>query len=119
MQETNVGGRPSCRSERARWYAKALEDQASSGLSVAEYAEEIGVTAATLYQWRRRLSAQGTDDPVASGPFGLVEVSVGGEVAPEIGGIYVVRLGRDREIEVPSKFAEAELRRLIRVVESC
>jgi hypothetical protein len=39
----------------AGWYSAALSAQASSGLSITEYAPCIGVAAATLYEWRPRL----------------------------------------------------------------
>lgn len=104
----------------ARWYSEVLAEQASSGLSVAEYAEEIGVDASTLYQWRRRL-APGAGDRQVRSPFGLVEVAVepdrsGAETVLEC---LVVRLEGGRRIEVPRGFDAAELGRLVRVVESC
>ena len=65
--------RPAERSKLIGWYRQALREQEASGLSVTAYAESIGVTAATLYAWRRRLS---TGDPCDSqgGRFGLVEI---------------------------------------------
>jgi len=119
MRKTNLCERPSSRSDRADWYARALEEQASSGLSLAEYAEELGIPAVTLYRWRQRLSAQSAVEPSAPSPFGLVEVSLDEEVPLDSCGPFVVRLGGDRGVEVPAKFSKEDLRRLIRVVESC
>jgi transposase-like protein len=125
MRKINLGERPGRGGELGGWYAAALEDQASSGLSVAEYAAQLGVTAATLYQWRRRL-AGGGGGPVERGrsgrpgPRGLVEVTVGSgaEAAREAEG-FVVRLARHRKVEVPGGFDAAELRRLVVALESC
>ena len=45
----------------ASWYSAVLEQQASSGLSVTDFAEHAGVSPCTLYQWRRRLSGRSLD----------------------------------------------------------
>lgn len=119
MRRDKTGGRPGRRDERARWYAEVLADQASSGLSVAEYANEIGVTASTLYHWRRRLTGQGEGDDRAPRPFGLVEVGIQVERALATAESLVVRLEGGRRIEVPGGFDGAELRRLVTVLESC
>ncbi len=120
MRNNERGERPVGRDELARWYAEALAEQASSGLSVADYAEEIGVTASTLYQWRRRL-AQGEGCDRARSPFGLVEVAIEEERGRAEGKAehLVVRLEGGRRIEVPGGFDDAELRRLVTVLESC
>ena len=106
--------RPTSRKERAAWYGAVLEAQARSGLSVCDYAERIGVTATTLYWWRRRLGQGGG----ARDPVSLVEVAVAG---PEGSGeAMVVRLSDGRHsIEVPRGFDDDALRRLIGVLESC
>ncbi len=127
----NITARPQSRDELADWYAAALDEQAGSGLTVTEYAEEIGVAAATLYQWRRRLAVDAEDYRGApQRPMGLVEVELG--TAPtsassssgygprnERVGTFTVRLDRGRGIEVPREFDDAELRRLVTVLESC
>lgn len=120
MRKDESGDRPVGRDELARWYAEALADQASSGLSVAEYAEEIGVTASTLYQWRRRLG-EGAGKRRAQSAFGLVEVAIGDgrEGAKAELEHLVVRLAGGRRIVVPGGFDSTELRRLIAVLESC
>jgi transposase-like protein len=111
-----MGERPRSRVELATWYATALEAQASSGLSVTKFAEEIGVTAATLYQWRRRLwrSAAGQ-----RGQARLVEVSLATAQANSVAESFVVRVAGGRSIEVPQGFDEGNLRRLVAVLESC
>jgi hypothetical protein len=104
----------------AKWYEAALVEQESSGLSVAEFADVLGLTSATLYQWRRRL-APVDDRPreARSTPSGLVEVTVDGGVIASDVDPFVVRLGCDRDIEVPRSFDESDLRRLVAVLESC
>jgi len=122
MPEIDLKRRPENREDLSSWYAAALAEQASSGLSVAEYADVVGVTATTLYQWRRRLAAGGGDKcrRSAPSPVGLVEVTVcRGAVAADEAETFVVRLGCDRSIEVPSRFDAAELGRLVAVLESC
>jgi len=117
--------RPESRADLPGWYAAALAKQASSGLSVAEFAELVGVTPTTLYQWRRKLAAasgggSGKADDRCAGPIGLVEVTV--KRAAEVDGDeqgFVVRLVRDRSIEVLPGFDAGALRRLVEVLESC
>lgn len=113
-----MGERPVGRDELARWYAEALAHQASSGLSVTEYAEEIGVTASTLYQWRRRLAEEGRSREAGSA-FGLVEVTIDGRGSKAESDPLVVRLEGGRCIEIPEGFDGVELQRLVRVLESC
>jgi transcriptional regulator with XRE-family HTH domain len=112
MRRNDVGARPTSRQELADWYGVVLVAQARSGLSVAEYAERVGVTGATLYQWRRRLGEG------RGGRAKLVEVAVAGPAGR--GEALVVRLsdGR-RSIEVSRGFDDEDLRRLIAVLESC
>ncbi len=63
METIELSARPRNRDDLAAWYAAALEDQVASGLSVAEYAGLIGVTATTLYEWRRRLAVASSMKP--------------------------------------------------------
>lgn len=119
MSKIDHDGRPKSRGELAAWYSAALSAQASSGLSVTKYADEIGVTASTLYRWQRRLRGQGDRDDGAARSFGLVEVGLRVDRAPATVESLVVRVGGDRRIEVPRGFDDAELRRLVAVLESC
>jgi hypothetical protein len=50
MTEVDLTDRPRSRRDLARWYAAALKEQESSGLSMAAYAKELGIAAVTLYQ---------------------------------------------------------------------
>jgi transposase-like protein len=119
MRRIDVGSRPTSRGELARWYSEALEAQATSGLSVAEFAHRMGVSVPTLYMWRRRLgSSHGTE----ALPAKFVEVTVRPSSASTHTepGAMVVRLcsGR-RSVDVPIGFDDDELRRLITTLESC
>ena len=78
------------------------------------YAERLGVSAWTLYQWRRRL-AESPDDRAK-----LIEVAVAGPSDPASTSPLVVRVNDGRRaIEVPREFDPNELRRLLAALESC
>lgn len=111
-----LGPRPARRGDLAGWYAATLDAQAASGLSVAAYAARIGVSMATLYQWRRRLRGRrrGGD----AGPR-LVEVLVGESAMAGGAGLVVSVCDGRRSIAVPAGFDGDELRRLVTVLESC
>lgn len=120
MKMMHADDRPTKRSALAAWYRKALAELERSGQSVAEYAEEIGVTAATLYQWRRRL-AHDRRSP-AGAATGLVRVRVGRGIVQgdeERSDGLVVRLLRGRSIVVPAGFDAEELARVLEVLEAC
>lgn len=119
MKTIHAESRPTDRSELAAWYESALAEQESSGLSVAEYAEEIGVTPATLYNWRRRLGPVRSPKPRIEAA-GLVRVQVRrAELAAARTEALVVRIGRDRSVEIRPGFDADELARVIEVLEAC
>ena len=68
MFKIDRGARPTGRAGLTAWYAAALAHQARSGLSVAEFARQLGASAATLYEWRRRLGPTGSGMSVAAAP---------------------------------------------------
>ena len=117
MRRIDLGERPTSREELSAWYAAALDAQAASGLGVTAYAEQLGVSAWTLYQWRRRLSSSKDSKHRRTN---LVEVTIARTRSTAVDGCLVVRVhdGR-RSIEVPRGFEAEELRRLIAVLESC
>ena len=117
MRRVDLSERPTSREDLADWYSAALSAQARSGLSVSDYAACIGVTAATLYQWRRRLSPSSAGD---QGGSNLVEVSIARPMRSSPDGGLIVHVGDDRRsIEVPAGFDAEDLRRLVAVLESC
>ena len=98
-------------------YEGLLKEQEDSGLSVSEFAEEVGLSAATLYSWRRRL--RGREDDAR-----LLEVSVIGDDgsslgSPGLGGPLVLQVGERMRIEVRSDFDEDALARLLGVLDRC
>ena len=118
MTTIHAESRPSSRRELAAWYEATLDEQEGSGLSMAEYADGIGVTATTLYSWRRRLesSAPGARGEAA----GLVRVRVCRNVDQAVTpAALVVRVGNDRAIEIPPGFDAEDLVRVIEVLEAC
>ncbi len=120
MRKIDVGPRPASRDELAKWYSGALAAQAASGLSVAEFAERMGVSVPTLYMWRRRLGAQASSDEA---PARLVEVTVtrspAAITAAQPTAMVVHLCAGRRSIDVPSGFDDTELRRLVTAIESC
>ncbi len=121
MINIDLGKRPKGRDRLATWYAAALAQQVKSGLSVAAFATELGVTPATLYQWKRRLSSAAEPQKASEELPGLVRVRVRESEAQLTGGpnALVVRLGRGRAIEVPLGFDADDVARLIAVVVAC
>ena len=118
MESFNPGPRPSDRSQLADWYTRLLNEQERSGLSVRRFGMRLGINIQSLYSWKRRLTA-----PAPRGALkpGLVEVKLG--TAPtsdrESHGPIVLRLGRERTVEVPQDFDATELKRLVRTLEAC
>ena len=103
------------RGDLAAWYRALLARQAESGLSVTDFAATAGVSAWTLYGWRRRLAGNAgcQDDPPR-----LVEVSVVPTPTPMSTGMRV-ELRSGHCLDVRAGFDDHELRRLIGVLESC
>ena len=118
MQTIDLNDKPRSGAGLASWYAGALEVQSSSGLSMAEFADEIGVSVATLYQWKRRLSPDDHAEFETPRSLGLVEVSLPGRPQTESGPV-VVRLSSGRYLEVPRRFDDDDLIRLVQLLESC
>ena len=119
MQDIDLTERPQSRDELAAWYSAALEDQVASGLSMGEYAGELGVASATLYQWKRRLAAEDAAEFETPRSHGLVEVSIEDRPSACESDPIVVRLGRDRCVELPSRFEDDDLIRIVAILESC
>ncbi len=118
MSRIDLSERPTSREDLSAWYSAALDAQAASGLSMVDYAALIGVTGATLYQWRRRLAADSGGEP---GPGKLVEVTIARQAPPAGSSTnLLVRLGDGRRsIEVPRGLDSGDLCRLITAIEQC
>ena len=90
-----------------------LAEQRASGLSVAAFARERGLSAWTLYDWRRRLGEQAV--PQEKPEFVQVMVAPSASRASTI----AVELEAGMRVHVPAGFDAAELRRLLEVLASC
>lgn len=102
--------------ERAEHYRALLEKQATSELSVREFAREVGVSAATLYLWRRRLAESHGTNEVG----GLVEVQVTGDSAVMRRGAAIVLTVDERlRIELEADFDDKALARLLQILSRC
>lgn len=106
--------RPAGRAGLAEWYSAIFDAQKSANVSMAELALAVGVSAANLYYWRRR---------IRDGEQSLVRVVVNDHVqsaapyAPTA--TFEVRLSASRAIVVPSGFDNVELQRLVLTLETC
>ena len=92
--------------QRSAEMKRVLEEYASSSLSRKQFCEQRDMALTTLDYWQRALRAKPR----------MVKV----EVAPasEPLGQFVLTVANGRRIESSWRFADAELARLIRVVES-
>ena len=120
MRRIAIGARPTSRADLAEWYAAILEQQAASGLSVTAFAEQVGLSAWTLYDWRRRLSwSESPGHGCLRAEPKLIEVAIA-QPGPVHDAPMVVRLGDGRRsIAIAPGFDSGELRRLVAVLESC
>jgi hypothetical protein len=102
-------------------YAALLSAQASSGLSMQRFAALHGVSACTLYLWRRRLSAAAPSS-VEDGPR-LVAVDVVGSARPAdvfaAADRYEIQLANGLRLRVPTDFVAARVAELLSVLRTC
>ena len=98
------------RARLEKHYGALLSQQESSGLSMATFAAQAGVSSATLYSWRRRLRSA-RDRPE------LVEVSPMAPMATD--GALTLRVGEEYSIEVPAEFDGETLKRVLEVLSAC
>ncbi len=104
------------RREREAYYGELLDEQEESGLSVVAVAEEAGLSAGTLYSWRRRLGRAANGD----GGAALIEVCVGGDAEILNGsGRMIVAVADGTRIELDADFDESALERLFGVLDRC
>jgi transposase-like protein len=102
-------------------YASLLAAQESSGLSMQRFAALHGVSACTLYMWRRRLSAAASG--AADDAPRLVAVDVVGSVRPaEVGTAddrYEIQLANGLSLRVPTDFVAARVAELVSTLRTC
>ena len=113
VRRTHLEGRPEVPenggmgklTQRVAEMRRMLGEYGKSGLTRREFCERRGIPVPTLDYWRRQLG----------GKPRLVKV----EVTPsEPGTHFTLALANGRRIESSWRFADAELARLIRIVES-
>jgi len=104
------------RNSLADYYRELLEEQAASDLSMTEFAEEVGVSAATLYGWRRRLA----DSAEVTEAQELLEVQLtDGEDAAQRRSPIVLTVDRRLRIELEADFDAGALERLLQLLSRC
>jgi transcriptional regulator with XRE-family HTH domain len=118
MSTFDPKSRPSGGSALARWYSEALAEQRRRGISVSDFAGELGVSAVTLYQWRRRLAGGGSQKKPL--PSGLIELKMDGatKVEQKPSGLRL-HLDEHGVLEIPCDFDAEALSRLIEVLRAC
>ena len=95
---------------RIRWEG-IVQQQSESGLSAAAFCREQQISYQSFGYWKRRLQ-RGDEQPlVQSSRFQEVRIAPG----PEPEGMFEVILGAVT-IRVPSRFAELDLQKILRVV---
>ena len=103
------GKRP--RADLAAYYGQLLDELAQSGLSVVKFAQEVGVSSASLYSWRRRLGH-------GIGPR-LLEVQVAQGQAGEAAGAMTLLVGDRFRIELEHGFDEGALESVLGGLARC
>ena len=108
---------------KERWQA-LIAEQEGSGQNIRRFAEERGISAWTMYDWRRRLGLSGrrrkprpadsADRGASNGSLVAVDI-VGAEDVPPAASEdgYWVEIGEELRILVPRGFDGTELSRLV------
>lgn len=103
----------------AAHYERLLTRQAASHLTMREFAALHGVSACTLYVWRRRLAAESEGVRASSGTLVAVDV-VGGAREPDSTTVgYEVLLANGARLRVPPDFAASRVAELLELMRSC
>lgn len=110
--------------DRAGYYRGLLAEQKESGQSLKSFAASRGVSAWTLYGWRRRLGLggkgkrrRGSKRAEAKGSLLAVKVLGGVPIGEQYSFEVLVR--GERRIRVRGGFDADELGRLIALIEKC
>lgn len=119
MSRVRIPPRPSDREQLPSWYATVLDAQKSSGLTMADFLVETGISNSSLYKWRQRLINEAGHAPTRSVAAEFIEVKLARQLLPSAGDMTVRIAGNRHEIEVPHDFDGDVLRRLVEVLQSC
>jgi len=103
------------RTWRTRERRQLLAELSESGLSVAAFARDRGVSAWTIYSWRRQERERGQVEEDEPAPFIQVKVAPNREAPAPL----AIELRDGLRVHVPTGFDEHELRRLLNVLSSC
>lgn len=105
---------PRSRQEWSSWVRKAE----ASGLSIAVFAAQHGVSRSGLYYWRRKLREPTPRTGKPSRPLAFVRlVPAAPSSSPSSCAPLEVALANGRVIRVPPAFDETSLARLLNIVE--
>jgi hypothetical protein len=119
MNRVHIPPRPSDREQLPSWYATVLAAQKSSGLTMADFIVETGISNSSLYKWRQRLISEAGDTPQKPMATEFIEVKLARHASSGAGHMTVRIAGNHHGIEVPRDFDGEALRRLVEVLESC
>ncbi len=106
---------------RAEWQ-KRIERWRDSGLSAEQFAAELGINAGTLKYWKYRIGKDSTGSLAAGQKprpskapraSSLVEV----QATMITSSPFVLELGQDRRLQIPSQFDVSALERLLSLLE--
>lgn len=117
MSNSSTNERPKSRAARSTWYASIIEGQEREGISVVEAARAAGVTAVTLYRWKKLLSSD--HSPTETQGLVRVEMKTSAPRPIESTSDMLLHLRQGRSIAVAVGFDSGELARLIEVCEAC
>lgn len=117
MSNSTTNERPKSRAARSTWYASIIEGQERNGISVVEAAQAAGITPATLYRWKKRLSSAAS--PTETQGLVRVEMETTTPRPIESASDMLLHLRQGRSIVVAAGFDSGELARLIEVCEAC
>ena len=98
-------------SEREQYWREVIRDQAASGLTISAFCRERGVSAASFFDWRRKLDAGGGEE-VAADKFMSIELPP----PLTIPSCLEVALPSGLRVLVPSRFDAEALRELLDVL---
>lgn len=96
--------------DREAYWRGVIENWGASGLSIAAFCRDRGVSPPSFYQWKRKLEAIAPMPP--NGKFVSIDLSSGQPRNP-----FELILDNGRRIVVPAPFCETSLRHLIRVLQ--
>ena len=101
---------------RRRWKQRFREFE-RSGLTVVEFCQQLDVSTASFYLWKRKLRDADNDTDPSASPGRFVPVTVDHEVPRE--DCFRIRFAGNVIIEVPARESETLLRAVERLAATC